>query len=140
MPKTIPSWAIDAGIALLLAFVSYVAERVTQGQLFTDYIYLVVTVALGVFVLLRGGNLFAKAGTTLGCLYVFAITWILPCSTALIITGVPRFRDAVQNSPAFFVLAGFYLLAIMGITFERMRRNDERRVKRAAATTPPPAK
>lgn len=122
MNRTIPGWLIDAGLAVVLALVALAVERWSEGRLFTRDVLL--WVGGGSFLLLRLGDLFARAGRTLGCLFVFAMTWLLPCAVALYFTLVPARRAVLRDSLAFFVLLGFVIILIMVVTFERMRVAD----------------
>lgn len=123
--KKLPSWLIDGVVAALLVVIALVVERQTQGRLFTSQI--VLSVGGGSFVLLRLGAGFARAGRTLGCLFAFAITWVLPCSAALFLSVNPDTQSMLRDSGPFFMLLGFFLILIMLITFERVRIEDQAR-------------
>jgi len=118
----LPSWLIDALLAALLVGIALIVERFTEGRLFTSTI--VLSVGIGTFVLLRLGGAFAQVGRTVGCLFVFAMTWVLPCAAALFFTVHPDRRAIVRDSLPFFTLVGFFLILIMLITFERLRLAD----------------
>ncbi len=125
MTRSIPSWLVDALVAVVLFVIALVVERQTDGRLFTSQILL--SVGTGSFILLRLGAAFARAGRTLGCLFVFAITWVLPCSAALFLSVNPDTRAMLRDSGPFFILLGIFLILIMLITFERLRMADEAR-------------
>ena len=125
MTRSIPSWLVDALVAVVLFVIALVVERQTDGRLFTSQILL--SVGTGSFILLRLGAAFARAGRTLGCLFVFAITWVLPCSAALFLSVNPDTRTMLRDSGPFFILLGIFLILIMLITFERLRMADEAR-------------
>ena len=125
MTRSIPSWLLDALVAVVLFVIALLVERQTDGRLFTSQILL--SVGTGSFILLRLGAAFARAGRTLGCLFVFAITWVLPCSAALFLSVNPDTRTMLRDSGPFFILLGIFLILIMLITFERLRMADEAR-------------
>lgn len=123
--KRIPDWGIDLIVAVMLAGIAVALERLTQGRI--DNPEIVGVVGGGSFLLLRIGALLAKAGRTLGCLYGFVITWILPCAVVFYFLANPDYLNIIRDSTPFFVYLGFVVIAIMGITFERVRQADERR-------------
>jgi hypothetical protein len=116
---------VDALVAALLAAIAVAVERATQGRI--DNRDVVLVVGVGGFVLLRVGAVLARAGRTLGCLYAFAVSWVLPCAVLLFFVANPGLSNIIRDSTPFFVLLGFVAIAIMAITFERVRREDERR-------------
>jgi len=122
-----PSWLVDALVALFLFVIAFIMERQTEGRLFASQMFAVV--AGGSFVLLRLGNLFARVGREVGCLFVFVMTWVLPCAAAFFLSINPDTRAVIQDSGSFFILLGFFLILIMVITFERLRLADETRFK-----------
>lgn len=128
--KRIPAWVVDVTVALLFAGIAVAIERFTQGRIDTPEI--IGVVGGGSFILLRGGAILAQAGRTLGCLYGFVITWILPCAVVLYFVLNPGYMNIIRDSTPFFVYLGFVAIAIMGITFERVRQADERRFAAAA--------
>lgn len=121
----LPAWLFDLVVALLMVALAITVERATQGRL--DNRDIALSVGVGGFLLLRLGALLANAGRTLGCMYAFAITWLLPCAVVLYFVANRNLVNIIRDSAPFFVLLGFLLIAIMGITFERIRRADERR-------------
>lgn len=123
--KRIPGWAIDVVVALLLAGMAIAIERFTEGRIDNQHVLLIV--GGGGFLLLRIGAILARAGRTLGCLFGFVITWILPCAVVLYFLATPDSLNIIRDSTPFFVYLGFVVIAIMGITFERVRQADERR-------------
>lgn len=123
--RSVPAWLVDLMVAIFLTAVAYGVERATEGRLFTRD--LVFWVGGGSFLLLRLGATLARAGRTLGCLYVFAITWLLPCSAALFLTADSDWRAMLRDSSPLFIALGFFLILIMLITFERLRLADEAR-------------
>ncbi len=129
MIKSMPSWLIDALVAMILFAIAFVVERQTEGRLFTSQMFVIVVG--GSFVLLRLGNFFAGVGREIGCLFVFAMTWVLPCGGAFFLSINPNTRAIIQDSSSFFMLLGFFLILIMVITFERLRLADETRFKLA---------
>lgn len=131
MNRRVPGWVVDALLAALVALVAVVAERQSQGRIATST--LVLWLGVGGFGLLRLGAAFARAGRTLGCGFVFALTWLLPCTVALLFTLNASRRAVVRDSPIFFVLAGFWIILIMVVTFERIRVAD---VARFAGSQP----
>ncbi|MBA3532523.1 MAG: hypothetical protein H0T73_11420, partial [Ardenticatenales bacterium] len=74
---SIPGWLLDGLIALLLVGIAVAIERQTQGRVSNESIAL--WVGGGTLLLLRLGNAVAQKGRGLGCAFVFAITWLLPC-------------------------------------------------------------
>jgi hypothetical protein len=128
-PRSIPGWLVDLLIALALVGIAIVVERQTQGRLGNDTIALFV--GLGTLLLLRLGATLAQAGREMGCLFVFAITWVLPCASVLYVASSARLAAMVRDSLAFFTLLGFFLILIMIVTFERIRRADEARYPKA---------
>ncbi|MGH2542816.1 MAG: hypothetical protein ACRDIB_08465 [Ardenticatenaceae bacterium] len=116
----------DLVLALLLVVLSLTVERATQGRL--SNITIVLWVGLGGFLLLRLGAIMARAGRTLGCLFVFALTWLLPCTLLLYLVASPDLKVIVRDSLPFFILAGFILILIMIVTLERTRSADEARL------------
>jgi hypothetical protein len=66
------------------------------------------------------------------------ITWILPCAVVLYFLTNPDYLNVIRDSTPFFVYLGFVVIAIMGITFERVRQADEKRFA-AAKKSPPTA-
>jgi hypothetical protein len=133
--KRIPGWVLDLVIALVLAGIAVALERLTQGRIGSPEVFSVVGGSS--FLLLRGGAVLAKAGRTLGCLYGFVITWILPCAVVIYFIANPDYLNIIRDSTPFFVYLGFVVIAIMGITFERVRQEDERRFAAAAQKQPP---
>ncbi len=115
----------DLLVALLLAGVGLLVERVTQGRLWSESILL--WVGGGSFVLLRVGARLAQAGRTLGCGFVVVITWLLPCIALLYMVINPTMQRVVRDSTPFFAYLGVVLILIMVVTFERLRLADERR-------------
>ncbi len=130
----IPGWGIDLMMALALAGLAIAVERLTEGRI--DNRDVVLVVGGGGFLLLRIGALLAQAGRTLGCLYGFVITWILPCAVVLYFLANPDYLNIIRDSTPFFVYLGFVVIAIMAITFERVRQADERRFAAAAKSSP----
>jgi hypothetical protein len=126
--RSIPGWLVDVLITGLLVTVAVVAERQTQGRIASSTI--VLWIGSGSFLALRVGAVLARAGRTLGCGFVFALTWLLPCSTALFFTLDGTRRAVVRDSPAFFVLLGVFVILIMVVTFERIRVADAARYER----------
>ena len=118
----LPGWLIDALLAALLVGIALIVERLTEGRLFTSTI--VLSVGIGSFVLLRLGAAFAQVGRTVGCLFVFAMTWVLPCAAAFFFTINPDRGAIVRDSLPFFTVVGFFLIVIMLVTFERLRLAD----------------
>ena len=118
----LPGWLIDALLAALLVGIALIVERLTEGRLFTSTI--VLSVGIGSFVLLRLGAAFAQVGRTVGCLFVFAMTWVLPCAAAFFLTINPDRGVIVRDSLPFFTVVGFFLILIMLVTFERLRLAD----------------
>jgi hypothetical protein len=133
--KRIPAWVVDLIIALILAGIAIAIERFTQGRIDNRDVFLVV--GGGSFILLRIGAVLAKAGRTLGCLFGFVITWILPCAVVLYFLANADYLNVIRDSTPFFVYLGFIVIAIMGITFERVRQADEKRFA-AVKKSPPP--
>lgn len=123
--RTPPRWALDIGIAIALTLVGIAVERWTQGRLFDSQIAWIV--GGGSFLLLRVGDGLARRGRTLGCLFLVALTWLLPCSAALFFSVVPSVRHIPRDSMPFFALLGLFLIVIMVITLERLRLADEAR-------------
>lgn len=123
--RSIPSWILDILIAATLAAIGLVIERQTDGRLFTSTI--VLWVGGGSFLLLRLGAILARAGRTLGCLFTFAITWLLPCIVVLTFAISPDMQATIRDSSPFFLSLGLFLIAIMIITFERIRIADQAR-------------
>lgn len=134
--KRTPAWGIDLIVALGLAGIAIALERFTEGRIDNRDVFLVV--GGGGFLLLRIGAILAKAGRTLGCLYGFVITWILPCAVVLYFLANPDYLNIIRDSTPFFVYLGFAVIAIMAITFERVRQADERRFTAAAKSPPTP--
>ncbi len=116
---------MDGLMALMLAGIGIVVERQTQGRLFTETI--VLWVGIGSFVLLRSGAVLARAGRTLGCGFVFTITWLLPCAVLLYMMTSTNLQRVMRDSFPFFIYLGFVLIFIMLVTFERLRLADEAR-------------
>lgn len=129
--RRMPMWGIDLILAIVMAAVAVGVERVTQGRIDTNNV--IIVVGLGSFLLLQMGAGLARRGRTLGCLFTFGITWLLPCAVALVFATNSDISHIVRDSTPFFVLLGFLLIIIMTITLERIRRADERRFARAAA-------
>lgn len=127
MIRSMPSWLVDALVALFLFVIAFVVERQTEGRLFASEMFAIVTG--GSFVLLRLGSFFGGVGREVGCLFVFAITWVLPCAGGFFLAINPDTRAVIQDSRSFFMLLGFFLILIMVITFERLRLADEARFK-----------
>ena len=127
MIRSMPSWLVDALVASILFVIAFVVERQTEGRLFASQMFAVV--GGGSFVLLRLGSFFAGVGREVGCLFVFAMTWVLPCSAAFFLSINPDTRAIIQDSSSFFMSLGFFLILIMVITFERLRLADEARFK-----------
>jgi hypothetical protein len=117
-----PAWLVDGLIALVLAAVAITLERQTQGRIASETVAL--WVGGGSFALLRAGATLARAGRTLGCLFVFGITWLLPCAALLYIASSLRMKVLVRDSLPLFVLLGLILILIMVVTFERIRVAD----------------
>ena len=132
MIRSMPSWLVDALVALFLFVIAFVVERQTEGRLFASEMFVIV--AGGSFVLLRLGNFFAGVGREVGCLFVFAITWVLPCAGAFFLAINPNTRAVIQDSGSFFMLQGFFLILIMVITFERLRLAGLQRFKQKQAS------
>lgn len=132
--KRIPDWGIDLIVAVALAGIAIAVERLTQGRI--DNPEILGVVGGGSFLLLRIGAVLAKAGRTLGCLYGFVITWILPCAVVFYFLANPDYLNILRDSTPFFVYLGFVVIAIMGITFERVRQADERRFAAAKKSSP----
>lgn len=132
MIRSMPSWLLDILVALILFVIAFVVERQTEGRLFAREMFMIVTG--GSFVLLRLGHFFAGVGREVGCLFVFAMTWVLPCAGALFLVVNPDTRAVIQDSSSFFMLLGFFLILIMVITFERLRLMDEARFKQKEAS------
>lgn len=130
MAERLPAWALDIGVALLLAAVGLGVERLTEGRLFTESILL--WVGGGTFVLLRLGARLAQMGRTLGCGFVFLITWLLPCVLLLYMISNSHLQRVIRDSPAFFLYLGLVLILIMLLTFERVRQADVARYERHA--------
>lgn len=127
MIRSMPSWLVDVLVALLLFVIAFAVERQTEGRLFASQMFPIV--AGGSFVLLRLGSFFAGIGREIGCLFVFAMTWVLPCAGAFFLSINPDIRAIIRDSWSFFILLGFFLILIMLITFERLRLADETRFK-----------
>jgi hypothetical protein len=117
-----PGWLVDIAVAALLALVAVAIERQTQGRLASGDV--AASVGAGAFFLLRGGSVMARSGRTLGCGFVFLMTWLLPCTLVLIMAGSPDLQLMVRNSVPLFAALGLFLLLIMVITFERIRLAD----------------
>lgn len=122
MGRALPAWAVDIAMALVLAGMGLMVERLTQGRLFTETILL--WVGGGSFVLLRLGARLARAGRTLGCGFAFLITWLLPCVLVLYMMANSGLQRVVRDSPPFFLYLGLVLILIMLLTFERVRQAD----------------
>jgi hypothetical protein len=118
----VPGWVVDVGIAAGLALLAIVVERLTEGRLANEW--LVLWVGGGMFVLLRVGAVLARAGRTLGCLFAFLATWLIPCVTVLVMTTSSDVQRVIRDSLPLFLMLGGYLVAFMAITLERMRRYD----------------
>lgn len=118
----LPGWALDALLALLLVAAGIVLERITQGRVANESIALFV--GLGSFGLLRLGALFGAVGRTVGCLFVFALTWVLPCAGFIYMTTDRTMQRVVRDSVPLFLYLGLVLIIIMLVTFERMRLAD----------------
>ncbi len=116
---------LDLLLASLLAAVAVALERTTQGRVATESILL--WVGVGFFAALRIGAVLARAGRTLGCGYVFLLTWVLPCVLLLYLIASSDMQRVVRDSVPLFVLLGLYLIVVMVVTFERLRLADERR-------------
>jgi hypothetical protein len=116
------AWVVDGLLALALAVIAITLERQTQGRIASQTVAL--WVGGGSFVLLRVGAALARAGRTLGCLFVFTITWLLPCAVLLYIASSTPLKAMVRDSLPLFVLLGFILIFIMVVTFERIRVAD----------------
>lgn len=125
MRKQFPGWLVDLLLALLLAGVGLLIERLTDGRLWTATILW--WVGGGSFLLLRLGARLAQAGRTLGCAFVLGITWLLPCVTLLYMMSNDHLQRVVRDSTPFFAFLGFVLILVMLVTFERLRLADERR-------------
>jgi hypothetical protein len=123
--RPIPGWLADLLLALALVGIAIAVERQTQGRLANETIAL--WTGLGSFILLRVGATLARAGRELGCLFVFAMTWLLPCASVLYLAINRRMTATVRDSLSFFFLLGFFIILIMIITFERIRRADATR-------------
>lgn len=135
-----PGWLLDLGIALLLGGGALLLERLTEGRLPSRDVFLFV--GAGTFLLLRAGARLARAGRTLGCLFVGGVTWLLPCAGALFLTVDGDRRAIVRDSLPLFMVVALFLILVMVLTFERMRVADERRHARSTGAAPsrePPA-
>lgn len=128
----LPSWFIDLVVAAALAALAAAVERATQGRLSTGSV--LAGVGLGLFLLLRVGALLARAGRTLGCGFAFLVAWLLPCIGLGFIVGSTGAQRVARDSLPLFLLAGVYLIAVMALTFERVRVHD---VARASGHYPP---
>jgi hypothetical protein len=134
--QRLPGWMVDGLMAALFALVAVVVERQTEGRLATSTIAL--WIGVGSFLLLRLGAGFARAGRTLGCGFVFALTWLLPCVVALSFSLDANRRAIVRDSPLFFILSGIFVILIMVLTFERIRLADVARFAGLQAKLPSP--
>lgn len=123
-----PGWLRDLLLAVVALALGVAIERATEGRLFTGTI--VLWLGLGSFLLLRVGAALAARGRTLGCGFVFAITWVLPCAALLYMMANPSLQRVVRDSPTFFLYLGFVLIGIMVVTFERLRIADEKRSRK----------
>ena len=121
----------DVAIATVLVAVAIVVERQTQGRL-DSWMVVAPWVGAGSFLLLRLGAILGGADRTLGCGFVFAMTWLLPCATLLFVNASTDRRAMVRDSAPFFVALGFFLILIMIVTFERMRLADVARFAKRA--------
>lgn len=134
MIRSMPSWLVDALVAGILFVIAFVVERQTEGRLFASQMFAIV--GGGSFVLLRLGYFFAGVGREVGCLFVFAMTWVLPCGAAFFLSINPDTRSMIQDSSSFFMLLGFFLILIMVITFERLRLAGLQRFKSIKESEP----
>lgn len=124
-PTRLPAWLVDLLLALLLVGLGVGVERLSQGRLANESIAL--WVGGGSFLLLRLGAKLAQAGRTLGCLFAFAITWLLPCLAVLYLASSNEAARIVRDSTTFFLMLGVFLIMIMVVTLERLRRADAQR-------------
>ncbi len=125
--RRIPGWVLDAVLAALMVAAAVAVERWTQGRIANTT--LIVWVGGLYFLLLRLGAGLARMGRTLGCLFGFLVTWLLPCGAVGYIALSSDRMAAVRDSLPLFVLLGGYLVVVMAVTFERMRALDAARLQ-----------
>ncbi|MDQ7028903.1 MAG: hypothetical protein Q9O62_03560 [Ardenticatenia bacterium] len=117
-----PGWLQDALLAALMVVVAVVVERWTQGRVANSTI--VVWVGGLYFVLLRLGAWLARMGRTLGCLFGFGVTWLLPCGAVAYVALSGDRVATVRDSLPLFILLGVFLVVVMTITLARVRAHD----------------
>lgn len=115
-------WVFDGILAALMVAVAIGVERWTQGRIANTT--LVVWVGSVYFLLLRLGAWLARLGRTLGCLFGFAVTWLLPCGVVGYIALSGDRMARVRDSLPLFILLGVYLVIVMAVTLERVRAHD----------------
>ncbi|GEM_PF-6435499 len=114
-----PGWLQDALVAALMVVVAVAVERWTQGRVANSTIVLWVG---GVyFALLRLGAWLARLGRTLGCLFGFGVTWLLPCGVVAYVALSGDRMAVIRDSLPLFMLLGLFLVLVMVITLERVR-------------------
>ncbi len=118
----LPGWLLDAVLTALMVAVAIAVERWTQGRIANTS--LVLWVGGVFFLLLRLGAWLARLGRTLGCLFGFLVTWLLPCGAVGYIVLSSDRVATVRDSLPLFMLLGGYLIVVMAVTFERVRAHD----------------
>lgn len=123
--RKVPGWLLDLAVSIVLAIIAVVIERATEGRLSTSQVASVTWA--GSFLFLRAGATLARAGRTLGCLFVFFLTWLMPCFALVGLAISPEWQRVVRDSTPLFAASGLFLILIMVMTFERMRLADQAR-------------